>query len=179
LSWDVRRAALEFIEQHGRPLSISEIRVCLREREDLWSRLEGKSEDYVRVTISTTPGKMFEKYEQLSGSVGVNGNEGVGRVGRVGRGGNEARRLYWGKGGELYGCEWVKPGGVVGVGVGGRRGWNGGSLRGKELRKESSCRFGEGGRVGLVDLNESWVSTLGSDFWVGSEVLSLGGLDWW
>jgi hypothetical protein len=57
-------------------------------------------------------GKMLEKYEQGSVSVGVNWNwnEGV----RVGRGGNEARSLYWGKGarvegwkgGEWYGCGW-------------------------------------------------------------------------
>jgi hypothetical protein len=93
LTREIREAALEFIEQHGRPLSISEIRGCLEGRCDLWKRVEGKSEDYVRVTISSTPGKMFEKYG-LRLDVEVGGNEG--------------RRLYWGRAGVLYGEEWER-----------------------------------------------------------------------
>jgi hypothetical protein len=55
-------------------------------------------------------------------------------------------------------------------------------VRGSE-RAESGCsqpcRSGEGGSAGLVDLKESWVSPLGSEYWIGSEVLSFCGVDWW
>lgn len=95
LTWEVRLAAQEFIEMQNRPVSVGEIREYFKTKPELQSLLNGRSEDYVRVTLATTPKPIFTRYQTPE----MEGRE-------IGTGSNEARRLYFGKAGVIYGNEW-------------------------------------------------------------------------
>jgi hypothetical protein len=79
----------------GRPVSIVEMKRNLAERpelSELWGKVRGKSVDYVRVTLSTTPEGVFSKFEcpreqELSA-------------------GESSKKLFWGLCGAEYDAVW-------------------------------------------------------------------------
>jgi hypothetical protein len=62
-TWQIRAAANELMERLGRPVSVLEIKNFIQcEKAELSAKVSKKSIDYVRVTLSTTPGGVFRKF---------------------------------------------------------------------------------------------------------------------
>jgi hypothetical protein len=92
-TWQIRTAAKELMEQLGRPVSVSEIKSFIEaEKKELSAKVNEKSIDYVRVTLTTTPGGVFVKYlcpREFELSCG-----------------ESSKKLFWGLSGGVYEGMW-------------------------------------------------------------------------
>jgi hypothetical protein len=126
----IRNAARALMREMGRPVSVLEIRTYIAQRDErLAGEVRGKSEDYVRVTMSSTGKGEFVKF-------------GCPREMEL-REGESSKKLFWGLKGEKYEeSVWRALGASAGKTPRGR----GGSKGSSEVEVEVERREKEVGR---------------------------------